>query len=341
MKKILIVLLYCFPLIGKADLNPSFLSLELTADKSAFSIDETLQWKIRFVNEGDQSRGVLLPGSQNKGNRLIYFSYFTVKNNIYTEVARESAELNMDTTRIGYHDFKYIPAKQSLAIPIFMNDAINYPVNNAAHHKIPDLPIGEYKVLAWYAPFSVKNGALFFNRIDPFGHIDETHYNANRFNVYEDGLMSNYMDIEITTNPTPAVAFEYTEFCPVNCKLCEAIDDNNWSKVNAIIDDQTYYTKAIDRKFIDSNWTQPHRNVVFLYHGPDAILASMPSSTSRRIIFQNKDGYHYYDLTWQLGIVYAGRSRFYLIKRLFAPMRIDIPTENHDFQQLVRFERFD
>ena len=101
MKKILIVLLYCFPLIGKADLNPSFLSLELTADKSAFSIDETLQWKIRFVNEGDQSRGVLLPGSQNKGNRLIYFSYFTVKNNIYTEVARESAELNMDTTRIG------------------------------------------------------------------------------------------------------------------------------------------------------------------------------------------------------------------------------------------------
>jgi hypothetical protein len=70
-------------------------------------------------------------------------------------------------------------------------------------------------------------------------------------------------------------------------------------------------------KGTNGNWQKAHRNIAYLGYNPDAILSSLPSYLSREIIFQNKNGIHFFHLTWQLGKISKVGSRinsfFYLI----------------------------
>ena len=100
------------------------------------------------------TNGILLPGTKNKGKRLLYLAYYSVdSDDFYTNMHTENRVLTMDTSNFGQVHWKNLYAGKSATITIFLNDTINYRTNNAAHHKLPNLPGGKYHVFAWYAPW--------------------------------------------------------------------------------------------------------------------------------------------------------------------------------------------
>lgn len=142
--------------------------------------------------------------------------------------------------------------------------------------------------------------------LNPFGRSNDD-FTSKRFYTQET-QQSNYFLLTISDDP---VKHEWspTRDCPLNYHFCEAIEKSDWNSVERLISKQTDYNNKLGMNFTDNNWLQPHRNVAWIYEGPDAILASLPKNTYRSMIFKTQAGYIYYDATWQLGIIYPGRSR--------------------------------
>jgi len=281
------------------------------------------------------TNGIILPGTKNKGKRLLYLAYYSVdSNDFYTNVHTESRVIAMDTSNFGQVHWKNLYAGKSVTVPIFLNDSTNYRTNNAAHHRLPNLPAGNYQVLAWYAPWDEPMAEHAFAKLNPFGRSDDD-FVSKRFYMHET-QQSNYFSLTIS-NDTVKHAWSPTKACPLNCHFCEAIEKSDWNKVERLLSKQTDYTNKLGMNFLDTNWLQPHRNVAWMYEGPDAILASLPTYTYRSMILKNQTGYFYYAATWQLGIIYPGRSRIQQMFRWSTRLNAPIRSSEVDYQKIVKF----
>ena len=325
--------LLCITTKSKADLYLYGLSLKLECLQPTFSKDEVVQFNLTLSNATNKSQSILLPGSQNKGPKLIFFSFFSVKNNFYTEVYRESALIDMNADKVGSCTFKRLEAKGSSTIPLFINDKANYKNHIEANHPMPDLPPGQYEVLVWYSPWTDSLSKYVYHKVSDFK--TERTFDDEKINLPESLLNSNYVTVNIVDKNKNQKHFSSTKFCPQNCKFCTAIDNNNWNKVSDIINEQSYYHKT-KHTHTDSTWHQSHRNVAWLSSGPDAVQDILPTYYSRKIILKNSKGYHYFYITWQMGIIFRNRSR---IKQLGRMMKINIPikTEELNYFRLVSF----
>ena len=301
-----------------ADLTPIDIKTTLSSKHNTYAKGEVIPFTLKFQNKSKKHNVILLPGSLHEGKKLVYFSYYSVKNNFYTEVARESREIDMDSTYYSQVDLRNIAPNDSISIPIFLNEHSNYRKHIEAHHLLPDLAPGTYQVLAWYDPWDEEFGNTFYNKISSFPKQNDQEFAPNKFNIPEEGLISNYFTIHISKEKSLEKHFTPNQFCDKNCKYCTAIEKGDWKKVANIIDKQTYYKGKNSAGKTSTNWLQTHRNVAWVYNPPQAILASLPTYTYRNMIFKNTKGYHYFSATWQIGIVYPNRSR---IKSFFAALR--------------------
>lgn len=329
----LLILLLSLPKTSKADLYLIGLSLKLECLQPVFCKDDIVQFNLTLTNATEKSHSILIPGSQNKGHKLIHFSFFSVKDNFYTEVYHESERIDMNNEKPGSTTFDRLAPKESTIVPLFLNDKVNYKKHIEANHPMPDLPPGKYEVLVWYSPWEDSMSKYVYHMVSDFK--TERTFDAEKINLPEGRLNSNYVTVTITDKKGKPGKSGPSTFCPDNCDYCLAIEKGNWDKVSGIIDRQTYYTKATKSK-TDTSWAQPHRNVAWLSPGPDAVLSSLPSWYGRTIIFKNSKGYHYYSMTWQIGKIYHTRSRI----RMFGNMtRLNLPikTEDLDYFRLVSF----
>jgi hypothetical protein len=312
------------------------MSIHLSSERNTYQRNEVIQLYITFTNLTKHNNGVLLPGTKNKGKRLLYLAYYSVdSNDFYTNVYTESREMQMDTSRLGQTGWANLDAGESITVPIFLNDTKNFQTHNAAYHKLPDLPAGEYQVLVWYEPWDEYMAQYAYKQLNPFGRSDDD-FASQR--IYLDQTeQSNYISLTITDSLTPKPQWEPTKFCPQDCKLCEAIGTKDWDRVKRFISKQTDYSNKLEMITTDTNWLQPHRNIAWMSPPPDAILASLPTYTYRSMIFRNDDRYSYYSATWQLGRVFATRSRvrnfIYRWTRLYPP----VFREEQDYNKLVKF----
>lgn len=318
---------------SKADLFLYGLSLKLECLQSTFSKNEIVQFNLTLSNATEKDQSILLPGSQNKGPKLIYFSFYSVKDNFYKEVYRESTILDMNTDKVGSSTFKRLDAKGSITIPLFLNDKANYKKHPEANHPMPNLPPGQYEVLVWYSPWGDSLSKYVYHKVSDFK--TERTIDPDKINLPETALNSNYVTVNIVEKNTVKKVFAPTKFCPENCVFCEAIEKNNWDKVSSIIDKQSYYHKT-KHTTTDSTWRQQHRNVAWLSEGPDGVQDVLPTYYGRTIIFKNNSGFHYYFITWQMGIIYRNRSR---IKQLGRMMKLNLPlkTEEVNYFRLFTF----
>jgi hypothetical protein len=312
------------------------LSLKLECPHSTFSKEDIVQFNLTISNTTEKEQSVLLPGSQNKGPKLIHFSFYSVKNNFYTEVYRESALLDMNTDKVGSSTFKRLEAKGSTTIPLFLNDKVNYKKHTEANHPLPPLPPGHYEVLVWYSPWGDSLSKYVYHKVSDFK--TERTIDPDKINLPENALNSNYVRVNIVANNSVQEAFAPTMHCPKNCSFCAAIEKNNWDKVFSIIDKQSYYHKTKHTR-TDSTWRQQHRNVAWLSDGPDGVQDVLPTYYGRSIIFKNSLGYHYYSISWQMGIIYRNRSR---LKQLGRLMKIKLPlkSEELNYFRLVSFYHY-
>lgn len=318
---------------SKADLYQIGLSLKLECLQPSFSKDDVVQFNLTLSNVTNKNHTVLLPGSQNKGHKLIHFSFYSVHNNFYTEVYRESVLIDMNVKNIGSSTFKRLAPGESTIVPLFLNDKANYKKHIEANHPMPDLPPGKYEVLVWYAPWEDSLSKYVYHKVSDFK--TERTFDPEKINLPEGSLNSNYVTVNILAKKTETPSTKPMKFCLADCNFCNAIERSDWDKVSRIIDKQSYYHKT-KHIHIDSTWRQPHRNVAWLSDGPDAVQDILPTYYSRSIIFRNSKGYHYYAITWQMGIIYRKRSR---IKQLGRLMKINVPlkTEELDYFRLISF----
>lgn len=338
--KLLFVCITLIAIDAKANLRPNYLSIKLTSDKLEAANGQEITFWLEFTNEDKGTRPILLPGNRKSGKKIIYFSIFFVKDDFYTEVFRESLDITIDTSSRGGIDFRYLEAGETFRIPIFFNDSKNYNSHIEAHHRLPELLSGDYQVLVWYQPWNDDLAQYAFNPIDPFGHSSEENYDTTKLDMSLEGTQSNYLSLSIVNSFTITSPFESTEFCPLDCKFCAVIEKENWTKVSAIIDGQTYYKGPTNQIDLDSTWRMPHRNVTWLGPNPQAILASLPTFTGRTIIFSTPSGYQYYYLSWQLGEIYEAKSRMSQIFYWIGINRSLVKTAEVDYCKLVRFSSY-
>jgi hypothetical protein len=314
----LLLLIFAISFSVKADLRPVYLTLEISASKTKFTTSELVQINVTLKNRTGIDHSILVPGNQSKGLKLIYFSWYKVdEKNFYTEVHRESRVISMDTSVKGYVNFNRLDSNESTTIPFFFNDFKNAQKHINSTYEIPKLPPGKYKIIAWYYPWDEELAKYAFNKYDWKGRDENPEKNLELMDLSDSGTQSTYFDLEIIpqaeANQTNSV-----KSCAKGCHLCRTIERENWRKTKRLIrrdsKDINEYNMGNDS---NGNWQKAHRNIAYLGDNPDAILASLPSYLSREIIFQNKNGIHYFYLTWQLGKISRVGSRinslFYMI----------------------------
>jgi hypothetical protein len=317
-KNYLLLLIFAISFSVKADLRPVYLTLEISAPKTKFTTSELVQINVTLKNCTGINHSILVPGNQSKGLKLIYFSWYKVdENNFYTEVHRDSRMISMDTSVKGYVSFNRLDSNESTTIPFFFNDFKNSKRHINSTYEIPKLPPGKYKIIAWYYPWDEELAKYAFNKYDWESQDFNPDKNVELLDLSESGTQSTYFDVEIIPH-SEANQTNSVSTCANGCRLCHAIERENWRKTKRLIrrdsKDINEYNMGNDS---NGNWQKAHRNIAYLGDNPDAILSSLPSYLSREIIFQNKNGIHYFYLTWQLGKISKVGSRinslFYII----------------------------
>jgi hypothetical protein len=294
-----------------ADLRMPELAMELILKKSMHQNHEIIQFEVKFTNQTDRSLSILLPGTQNKGKRILQLQVFSVDNpsNFYTKVFENPLELEMDTTFIGSVYFKRLEARESVTIPLFVNDTANARKNILSNYSFPDLANGSYQVIAYYNPFGEALAPYVFQAYDDHGRTIEDSLNPERLQMNAWGIYSNYVQLNIDSQATKEIE---SPVCSKHCHFCRHIEKRQWHRVR----------KDIIHRISD---IAGHQHVRFLFHGPDAVLSSLPAYYSRQIVFDTENGLEYKYLTWQIGKIHRFRSFIhkccYWMFRWNAPIR--------------------
>ena len=322
-----------YPLLphgAMADLVPPKLTMRITSNE----VDSThltvvkgkiAQLTVTFTNADYSQRSVLLPGFQNHGQRAIWFSVFSEQENYYRNVFTEERVLSMDTLVYkGYVSLKNLEPGESVSIPIFFNDSLNQRKHNEAH-SLGSLPTGTYQLLAWYDPWKEPLSEYIYNRTDD-SHGNQPTTDSMKMDLYYAGINSNFMSL--TISETDIEIHTAKPICPGHCAICSAIDRGNWNALK----------RAVRRK---GGYESPHRNIAWIYYGPDAILASLPTYYSRELIVNEKGTYHYLSLTWQLGKIFSMRSRMCsILQWVFHTRRCPFRSSEVDWSKLRWVKEF-
>jgi hypothetical protein len=325
-----ISLLGFLPIAAKADLVPQKLTMRLSSgemDSTHLTVvkGKIAQLTVTFTNADDTQRSVLLPGNQNHGQRVIWFSVFSIQDNYYRNIFTEERVLSMDTLVYkGYVTLKNLDPGESVSIPIFFNDSVNQPKHNEAH-SIGNLPPGNYQLLAWYDPWKEPLSEFVYNRTDDFNRNQST-TDSTKMDLSYAGINSNYMSLTIRETD---IEFQSAKpICSGHCAMCSAIDRGNWNALK----------RAVPRH---GGYESPHRNIAWVYYGPDAILASLPTYYSRELIVNHKDTYHYLTLNWQLGKIFKVRERMCsMLHWVFRIQRCPFRSSKVDWSRLRWVKEF-
>lgn len=337
----LLLLIFTINFSAKADLRPVYLTVEISALKTKFTTNELVQINVILKNRTGIDHSILVPGNQSKGLKLIYFSWYKVnEKNFYTEVHRDSRVIAMDTSVKGYVNFNRLDSNESTTIPFFFNDTKNAQKHINSTNEIPKLPPGKYKIIAWYYPWDEELAKYAFSKYDWKGHYEIPVDNPELMDLPESGTQSTYFDVEIIAK-AEANQTNSIKSCTKGCHLCRAIERENWKKTKRLIrrdsKDINEYNMGNDS---NGNWQKAHRNIAYLGDNPDAILASLPSYLSREIIFQNKNGIHYFYLTWQLGKISRVGSRINSILYMIGLRNVRIKDSKLRYSKLKNMSSY-
>jgi hypothetical protein len=329
-----ILLLFAFGLSElKADLPYMPITFKLSTNKKIYQVGECIQFKITIINsDPNRSYPIVIPGSQNKGSKLITLNAFSVniKTNFYTNVAKEDNVIKMKCNQPGSVSVCNLGPHDSTVVYFFLNDKKNYLTQTASHHQlVPELKEGKYQMLIYYNPKGTELESLYH-------YIGTTNDSTStvKLNFWWGGNVSNYWPIEIVSDLNKATgSIENT--CNENCSFCNHIHNQNWKKVENylanIFSSVGVFKDTSSRVFALSN----HRNVVSLSPPPEAILDILPSYYSREIIFNSQDELYYFKLQFQVGIVYRTRTRIKGFIHLFWRRFKWIHTEDLKYHELV------
>lgn len=169
MKTPILLILCCILCnVAHADLKPHYISFSLSTDKESYYEGEKITFNITITNnDKENAHPVLLPHTQNVGQKLFYLNAFDKAKNTWVLRYTEDQELKMMVKDTGSVQIRYLKPLEQIVVPIYLNDFenyYNYHTQNASHHSF-GVPLfaGIYKVRITYNPNGIALGDSIYN----------------------------------------------------------------------------------------------------------------------------------------------------------------------------------
>lgn len=211
-----IILILCNILcnMAYADLKPRYISYTLSTDKESYYEGEKITFYITITNRDKvNTHPVLIPYTQNVGQKLFYLNVYDKANNTMLLRYTEDRMLNMVIHDTGNVQIRYLKPLEQIVVPIHLNDFENYNnyhTQNASHHSF-GVPLfgGVYKVRIAYNPNGIALGDSIYNY---YNDTDTELQNNGKQAMPGNGDMSNFCTLKIKRSVDSIVTIERKKY---------------------------------------------------------------------------------------------------------------------------------
>ncbi|MFN5635165.1 MAG: hypothetical protein ACK49D_10870 [Flavobacteriia bacterium] len=190
------------------------ISFILSTDKESYYEGEKITFFITITNnDKERTLPVLLPHTQNVGQKLFYLNAYDKANNTLLLRYTEDRMLNMMVHDTGTVQIRYLKPLEQLVVPIYLNDFenyYNYHTQNASHHSF-GVPLfaGIYKVNVTYNPNGIALGDSIYSYYNDFDK--NTPINGKEL-MPEPGQITQMIDLNIKRSADTIVSIERQKY---------------------------------------------------------------------------------------------------------------------------------
>lgn len=196
-----------------ADLKYYPVQFEINTDKESYYEGEKITFLITVTNtDKENSYPVLLPHTQNVGQKLFYLNLYDRANNTLLLRATEDRMLQMMVHDTGTVAIRYLKPQEKLVLKIYLNDSenyFNYQTQNSSHHSFgAPLFAGVYKIQLNYNPKGIVLGDSIYSYYEFF------HSPTSDTKLAMDvlGQSSNMIELRIKRSPEKVVSIERNKY---------------------------------------------------------------------------------------------------------------------------------
>lgn len=199
---------------ASADLKYHPIQFELSTDKESYYEGERITFYITITNKDkEKSHPVLLPHTQNVGQKLFYLNVYDKANNTLLLRYTEDKMLKMMVYDTGNVQIRYLKPLEQIVVPIYLNDFenyYNYHTQNASHHSF-GVPLfaGIYKVRIAYNPNGIALGDSIYNY---YNDTDTELPNNGKQAMPGNGNFSNFCTLKIKRSADTTVTIERQKY---------------------------------------------------------------------------------------------------------------------------------
>jgi hypothetical protein len=196
-----------------ADLKYHPISFMISTDKESYYEGEKITFLITITNnDKERTLPVLLPYTQNVGQKLFYINAYDKANNTMLLRYTEDKMLKMMVHDTGTVKIKYLKPLEQVVVTIYLNDFENYysyHTQNASHHSF-GVPLfaGVYKVNVAYNP----NGIALGDSIYTYYNDSEKDIPINRLAMLSNGQISKMIELKIKRSADTIVTIERQKY---------------------------------------------------------------------------------------------------------------------------------
>jgi hypothetical protein len=197
-----------------ANLKYHPVSFVLSTDKDSYYEGEKITFNITITNTSNENTyPVLLPHTQNIGQKLFYLNAYDKANNSLILRYTENKILNMLVYDTGTVKIRYLKPQEQIVIPIYLNDFenyYNYYTQNNSHHSF-GVPLfaGLYKVNVTYNPRGILLGDSIYTYYDDF---DKDIPNEEKQAMPTNGQITQMIDLKIKRSKDTIISIERTKY---------------------------------------------------------------------------------------------------------------------------------
>jgi hypothetical protein len=197
-----------------ANLKYHPVSFILSTDKESYYEGEKITFNITITNnDKERTLPVLLPHTQNVGQKLFYLNAYDKAKNTMLLRYTEDKMLNMMVHDTGTVKIKYLKPLEQVVVPLYLNDFENYysyHTQNASHHSF-GVPLfaGVYKVNVTYNPNGIALGDSIYSYYNDF---DKNTPDNGKQHMPEHGLITQMIDLKIKRSADTVVTIERQKY---------------------------------------------------------------------------------------------------------------------------------
>ncbi len=197
-----------------ANLKYHPVSFTLSTDKESYYEGDKITFNITITNmDKENTHPVLIPHTQNVGQKLFYLNVYDKANNTMILRYTEDRILKIMVHDTGTVQIRYLKPLEQIVVPIYLNDFenyYNYHTQNSSHHSF-GVPMfaGIYKVNVTYNPNGIALGDSIYNY---YSDTDKELPNNGKLAMPGNGCISNFCTLKIKRSRDTIVSIERKKY---------------------------------------------------------------------------------------------------------------------------------